>query len=571
MLATRFVPFIRILLFFISFLLLMPCCQKIQASKNFPATYEGVALDYSSLPNVVALHPRLYIRSDSWQHGPSLSDLKKWSTVPPLKTYLNKKAWSRQPGLEAAFRYLLTEDETLVPPIVEQMKAQKGYWPGYLLTMATIYDWLYNSPSFSAADKRIIEEKMVGWGKAAIYKGEAAQDMWSHFGYGPVADLAAAGLAMFGHRSEAEEFLLLAGGYLKNNFLPGWQLNDGAWQGGWAYYSQGPAKLMILIHLWSTATDEDLYQIIADEQGDWLRKHLHFLLSSSYGKSGPLETGGFSYSPYIKGLRDAVLPITYAYQDVSSIAQLDYLKKVPWWAGVWQFIFYSPEMRDRQIESLPLPLSQLWGRDGVGYVQMRSGWDDNETLIDFKCGDYFWSHQFNNQNSFSIYRGGELAVQSGIYDAYWGRHMQFYYRPTVGSNVMLVIQPGETSWIPPGVANKNGVANKKGYFAEFGGQRTCFMHLKREPCKGGKLATGTLTLPVMRPWPTTIPGSVIRTINRSLIMPAVIWCFSIKNICWCSIGSMPLIPLMKNVGYYTLLASHKLKRSRSVKRCRGIL
>ncbi len=458
------------------FLLLMMSCEQANTSEGFATTYRATALQKSELPRLVEGHPRLFVRREPWSHGPSLSELKQWAQEPPLKTYLGRKAWDRKPWLEWAFRYLVTEDESLVVPIVEKMKGEKGYWPGYLQTLATIYDWIYNSPNFTDGDKRLIEDKLVNWGKAAIRKGEQYQDMWSHFGYGPVTDLAAAGLALHGHRDEAEEFLALAGGYLKKNLMPGWQLNEGAWQGGWAYYSQGPAKLMTLVHLWSTATNDNLYQVIADEQGDWLRKHLYFLLGASYGKSGPLETGGFSYSPFIKGMRDGALPITYAYQDVNGIAALSYLKKMPWWAGIWQFIFYSPEMHAREVDERTIPLSQLWGREGVGYAQMRSGWGEGETLIDFKCGDYFWSHQFHNQNAFTIYRGGALAVQSGIYDAYWGPHMQFYYRPTIGSNAMLVIQPEEKSWIPPGAANSNGVPNDGGWIPEFGGQRTCFMH-----------------------------------------------------------------------------------------------
>ncbi len=446
------------------------------AQGGFPDTYRAMALQESDLPGVVDGHPRLFIRSEPWSHGPSLAELKKWAQSPPLKNYLNKNAWDRQPWLEWAFRYLLTEDESLVPPIVDKMKNQKGYWPGYLQTLATIYDWLYNSPSFSAEDKRLIEDKLVEWGKAAIYKGEKYQDMWSHFGYAPVTDLAAAGLALHGHRDEADDFLAMAGGYLKNTLLPGWQLNEGAWQGGWTYYSQGPARLMTLIHLWSTGTDDNLYRVTEVEQGDWLRKHLYFLIGSTYGKLGPLETGGFSYSPSIKGMQDGALPITYAYQDANGIEAFSYLKKMPWWADIWQFIFYSPEMHRQEVDEKTMPLSQLWGREGVGYAQMRSGWGDDETLIDFKCGDYFWSHQFHNQNAFTIYRGGELAVQSGIYDAYWGPHMQYYYRPTIGSNSMLVIDPDEKSWIPPGAANKNGLPHDGGWIPEFGGQRTCFMH-----------------------------------------------------------------------------------------------
>lgn len=465
-----------LLVAFLPLLLLVLSCGQARTEEGFATTYRASALQKSELPQVVEGHPRLFLRRQPWSHGPSLAELQQWAQLPPLKTYLRQAPWDRKPWLEWAFRYLLTGDESLVAPIVEKMKGEKDYWPGSLQTLATIYDWLYNSPNFTAEDKRLIEDKMIGWGQAAIRKGEQYQDMWSHFGYGPVTDLAAAGLALHGHRPEAEDFLALAGGYLKTNFLPGWQHNGGAWQGGWAYYSQGPAKLMTLIHLWSAGTDENLYQLIAEEQGDWLRQHLHFLLGSSYGKVGPLETGGFSYSPFIKGMQDATLPITYAYQDANGIAALDSLKKIPWWAGIWQFLFFSPEMRTRQVDERTMPLSQLWGRDGVGYAQLRSGWGEGETLIDFKCGDYVWSHQFHNQNAFTIYRGGALAVQSGLYDAYWGPHMQFYYRPTVGANAMLVIQPGETSWIPPGVAKNNGVPHKGGYIPEFGGQRSCFMH-----------------------------------------------------------------------------------------------
>lgn len=140
--------------------------------------------------------------------------MKQWSKEKPLKTYLSRKPWDPKPWQETAFRYLLTGNESLDPPIVARMKAQKDYWPGYLTTLATIYDWIYNSPNFTAEDKRLIEDKLVSWRRAAIRKGEQYQDMGSHFGYGPVTDLAAVGLALHGHRDEAEEFLAFAGGYL---------------------------------------------------------------------------------------------------------------------------------------------------------------------------------------------------------------------------------------------------------------------------------------------------------------------------------------------------------------------
>jgi len=36
------------------------------------------------------------------------------------------------------------------------------------------------------------------------------------------------------------------------------------------------------------------------------------------------------------------------------------------------------------------------GRDGNGYVQMRSkGRAPDSTVVEFKCGDYIWSHDLN--------------------------------------------------------------------------------------------------------------------------------------------------------------------------------
>ena len=453
-------------------------CSNAPTGHAFSDTYAELALAKNEIPTVVQSHPRLFIRQSPWKSGPNVEDLRKWSKIEPLKSYLKRRPWNPKPGIEWAFRYLVTGDEKLVPPIVNRMKSEKGYyWPGWLATLAIEYDWLYNSRSFSDEDKRVVEDKMVAWANSAVKYGEKYHDMWSHFGYRPVTDLAAAGLALYGHRPEAEKFIAMAGGYMEKVSFPGWRLNDGAWQGGWCYYGQGAAGLFGLVAMWSSATDQDLYGLIEGKQGDWLRKHLDYLVSTVYPDGTPMETTGFSYSPYRPGVLNTILKLTRAYNDPNGIDCLKKagLDKVPWWAGIGQFIYYTPEMRRKTKGRTDIPLTQIWGKKGVGYVQMRSGWGKGDTIIDFKCGDYFWSHQFQNQGSFTIYRKGKLAIQSGVYDAYWGDHMQFYYRPTIGSNSMLVIQPGEASWIPPNVAKRYGIPNKNGYFKEWGGQRICYM------------------------------------------------------------------------------------------------
>ena len=103
-----------------------------QTNPKFSSTYEQEALSNREIPEIISGHPRLFLRVQPWKHGPNLTDLKMWAQQEPLKSYLKNKPWNPKPSEEWAFRYLLTGDEKLVPPIVQEMKKEEGYWPGYL-------------------------------------------------------------------------------------------------------------------------------------------------------------------------------------------------------------------------------------------------------------------------------------------------------------------------------------------------------------------------------------------------------------------------------------------------------
>ena len=282
--------------------------SNVQKANAFPRSYAEIAFLSRWVPPVIESHPRLFIRQRKWKRGPSVRELRQWAELEPLKTYLKHRPWNSRPGIEWAFRYLATGDEALVPPIIKRMKQQTKYWPGYLTTLAIEYDWLYNSPSFSDEDKRIVEDKMVAWANSAVKYGEEYHDMWSHFGYAPVTDMAAAGLALYGRRPEAQKFIAMAGGYMKKVFFPGWKLNDGAWQSGWAYYDDGPIWLVQLVALWSSATEEGLFR--DPESAPWLRKHLYYLLSTVYPSGSPFESTSFSFSSYRKKVTESLMILT---------------------------------------------------------------------------------------------------------------------------------------------------------------------------------------------------------------------------------------------------------------------
>ncbi len=441
---------------------------------GFNTTYRQEAID--TLPKVFSKHPRIFLRQKKWKYGPSIEEINQWKDLKPWSYWIRDKK-SRRGMEELAIKYLFTKNEIFVPKIVHFLKTQK-YWPGYLTTMAICYDWIFNSPSFSENDKRYIENKMVHMGYQALRKGEYFGDMWSHFGYAPVCDVIMAGLALYGRRPEAKKFLAYGLGYLKRNFLPGWQLIGGAWMGGWVYYRYSGIYLIKAILAVTSATDENLLIKIKEHYGDWLQKHMYYLIQTVMPDGSPSDVAGFSYSPYRPGVNLSILMIATAYGNKDGIKFLkDHYKNMDqwWWKG-FNFLFFSPEFRKMKIDNYKMPLSMCWGSKGVGYVQMRSGWGSGDAIIEFKCGDYFWSHQFNNQGSFYIYRKGKLAIQSGIYDLYWGDHMLYYYRPTISSNTVIIIDPTETTWIPPGVVRRNRIkTDYKGFIKEFGGQRSCYM------------------------------------------------------------------------------------------------
>ncbi len=59
---------------------------------------------------------------------------------------------------------------------------------------------------------------------------------------------------------------------------------------------------------------------------------------------------------------------------------------------------------------------------GTGTVFMRSGWpsgpadtDPSATYLTFQSGDHFSYHQHYDQNSFTLFKYGDLAVDSGVY------------------------------------------------------------------------------------------------------------------------------------------------------------
>lgn len=116
-----------------------------------------------------------------------------------------------------------------------------------------------------------------------------------------------------------------------------------------------------------------------------------------------------------------------------------------WVLPVLEFLWDDPEVapRDPALSGEEeLPRQRYFS--GVGHLVMRDGWKPESTWIEFDCGPYFAKHQHLDQNQFTIYHGGYLAIDSGAdYTDTESPHYLNYYRRTVAHNSVLVYDPAE--------------------------------------------------------------------------------------------------------------------------------
>ncbi len=116
-----------------------------------------------------------------------------------------------------------------------------------------------------------------------------------------------------------------------------------------------------------------------------------------------------------------------------------------WILPVLQFLWDDPEVSPRNpalASETELPRQRFF--PGVGHLVMRDGWTPESTWIEFDCGPYFAKHQHLDQNQFTIYHRGYLAIDSGAdYTDTESPHYLNYYRRTVAHNSVLVYDPAE--------------------------------------------------------------------------------------------------------------------------------
>ncbi|MFH1176040.1 MAG: DNRLRE domain-containing protein [Acidobacteriota bacterium] len=337
--------------------------------------------------------------------------------------------------------------------------------------IALVYDWCH--AQLSEAQKSAFLAYFNAWADVQPKGNDTPGwgNYWPRWGF----SYALAGMAAYGEAPRAQEWLdEFRHRRYRDIDLP---LLDriaagGGWPEGMIYDWIANWPRVKAIEAWRTATGEDLFA-----STPWFRERLGYVLLHRW--PGVAEQWGAAYHPYVstgdternrgsianyERIQALILVERFASDPLArqlqaylatglTAASMDFLAHE-------ELLWFNPD----QPEEAPALLTHHAA--GTGTVFIRSGWpsgaadtDPAATFITFQCGDHFTYHQHYDQNSFTLRKGADLLIDSGVYSGD-GRsnHDVNYYVRTIAHNTLVVYNPGEgfSSARPDAAANDGG-------------------------------------------------------------------------------------------------------------------
>lgn len=293
------------------------------------------------------------------------------------------------------------------------------------LLQAQLFDWFYND--FTPDDRH----KML---VSLLEKTKGLKNHYQNENYSPYnamlynriqASWLILPLAIYPDLPEAKPYFEWARTLLFQVFVPVWRQVSGSDGGGWHegmnYYTRNFHKILpAAFDAWESAVGDNLYR-----QFPWAENFVYYpiyftrpdLTSNRIAQVGPPT---FINSPLTGILADR-------YKN-------SYAKSYDLFTNGKPFLVNGVSWQN-------LPTSRLF--DGLGTVIMRENWNEDATYVTFKAGNHYWSHSDLDSGSFTVFKKGELAMDSGIWTGDYSPHVINYSMQAVAHNVILVRDPKE--------------------------------------------------------------------------------------------------------------------------------
>ena len=416
-------------------------------------------------------HPRLLVRPGASPWAVSTGELRAQHRNPAFLEMLGQLRAEKSASAQAMI-WLLTGERTAAERALATLLAYR--FPGEVDTFHTYftltqfglaYDWLYDYEGFTAEKKAQVRAGV----QPLVRRGlrDADDHVFHNYIWMSAGGVAIWALATVGEDAQANQVFERVRDRFNNGLFPAWKYLEGLPSepmGYWALYVFTPGMLTVLAA--QSASETDVVGLIRQSDGDWLSRHFENLIHSTlpdlrYIPWGDLQSGpngGVTYE--MAGIMDALTWATRSPHGAyfgARLAEKRGLKRFHGDTPIFYFLYTrwlqdaaaalpaSAPMGSGRPSAGSLPpepaapaLSFLAGNAQSGHFIARSGWDDDATLVTFRCTDHFGDHHHYDQGSFIIYRHGLLAVDPPIYQKVRGPQ-----QPTEAHNTLLLDGQGQ--------------------------------------------------------------------------------------------------------------------------------
>jgi VanZ family protein len=431
-------------------LLASPKYERAVDESVLPQLPPGEELPEAVLPGFRFQHPRL--------PHPSVRDLATLTTEnPAFLRDAAKRADGGKGNLEAVILQAFIEPGSVDLDLLQRRLLElKPDWRGHdqVKPLALAYDWLQDQ--WTGSQRLQLLDKVVAGCNFIIdvIRKERLSPYNVYLYNSPFQALVACSLAVYGDDPRADPVMRFTDDLWRNRVLPVWRQimgRNGGWHEGGEYVGIGIGQAVHQVPaMWRSATGEDFF---ATEPG--IRGFLDFLVYRAQPDGSHFRWGDAGFFDRI--VPDAT-PLALEYRHPAAYALRPPGKGTNPTGWPWG-PFTDPTLHDPTAISR-LPLVRFF--DGIGLVVARNDWTTDATYVTFKAGDNYWSHSHLDQGAFTIYKGGPLAIDSGIYGPAYGadHHMNYAYQ-AIAHNTVTVTDPTDT--VPaPGKEKPRPIANDGG-------------------------------------------------------------------------------------------------------------
>jgi len=403
-------------------------------------------------------HPRLFFRDSTWgERSITTEQLRARALDDRFQAYVNRLEYSEA---NYALKALLLDNTSAAKQCTLMLK--KNYSFGSTTTdgemvmwRAMAFDWIYNHPVFDdSATKAQAIQKLAEGAKHCRdeYIGQGPHIFHTRM-YGFALGAAMAGLALKGHHPDADLYIDWAYEIFTTRLFPARQLQDGTVHNSLAY-----GRKYVMWHVghfmsaWYSATGEDLWKVVREQQDDWAWKEALFLMYGRQPDGLFIRYGDVFRRTSERFTFRVIGERAFAYSEPIGIQYLHFLfetqanmrddRVVEEGNAYNVLLWWDPDAVGTSHSVLPT--RKLFSPEGTGMVIWRTGWDEggNDSYIFFKCGNYFGDHGHFDQGHVEVFHGAPLLIEAGAYEGgYSGSHRMNYWRKTIAHNSILAVDP----------------------------------------------------------------------------------------------------------------------------------